>query len=50
MVISRPWEAHAFKGLKKSKLLVITRGPRAGSNYEKDTFRLKKPLLENDLK
>ncbi len=43
--VSQPWEAHAFKGIEDSELLVLTRGPRSGMNYEKDTFRLKNPLI-----
>jgi len=26
-------------------MLVLTKGPRAGMDYEKDTFRLEKPLI-----
>ena len=43
--VSHPWEAHAFKGIKESEMLVLTRGPRSGMNYEKDTFRLKTPII-----
>ena len=39
-------EAHATKALKDSELLVFTQGPRSGRNYEKDTFRLLKPLIK----
>ena len=40
-----PNEAHAFKAIKNSIFLVFTKGPRSGRNYEKDTFRLQKPLV-----
>ena len=34
-------ERHALKGISNhSELLIFTKGPRAGSNYEEDTFRL----------
>jgi len=38
-------EKHAIKALKDSEFLVFTQGPRGGKNYEKDTFRLLKPLI-----
>ena len=44
--VSLPHKKHAFKSLKKSRVLVLTKGPRAGQNYEIDTFRLiKNPLV-----
>jgi quercetin dioxygenase-like cupin family protein len=33
-------ERHALKALEDSELMVFTRGPRGGRNYESDTFRL----------
>ena len=39
-------EKHAIKALKDSEFLVFTQGPRGGKNYEKDTFRLSKPLVK----
>ena len=45
--VSYPFQKHAFKGIKKSRVLVLTKGPRAGKNYEIDTYRLKnKPLVK----
>ena len=45
--VSRPYQKHAFKSLKKSRVLVLTKGPRAGQNYEIDTFRLiNNPLVK----
>lgn len=38
-------EAHSFKALKDGSFLSITRGPRKGNNFEKDTYRLEELLL-----
>ena len=36
-------ERHALKGISDySELLIFTKGPRAGSDYEEDTIRLTK--------
>lgn len=45
-VVAEPNELHAFKALVKSEIFVFTKGPRAGFDYEKDTFRLEEPLLK----
>ncbi|MDX2470477.1 MAG: cupin domain-containing protein [SAR324 cluster bacterium] len=37
-------EAHALTALEDSSLLILTRGPRNGEEYESDTFRLDTPL------
>lgn len=34
------FEKHAIHALEDSVLLIITRGPRGGKNYEDDTFRV----------
>jgi dTDP-4-dehydrorhamnose 3,5-epimerase-like enzyme len=39
-------EHHAIKALNYSEMLVFTRGPRGGKEYESDTFRLKKNLID----
>ena len=39
-------EKHAIRAIKDSEFLVFTQGPRGGKNYEKDTFRLLKPLIK----
>lgn len=44
MVKSDVMEAHSLKALEDSSLLILTRGPRGGEDYESDTFRLEKPL------
>ncbi len=38
-------EEHALYAIEDSKLLIFTRGPRAGKEYESDTFRLKSKLI-----
>ena len=38
-------EAHAVKALTDSTFLVFTQGPRGGTEYENDTFRLNVPLI-----
>lgn len=49
-VVATPNEVHAFRaGAEPAEILVFTKGPRAGFDYEKDTFRLEKPILEAGL-
>ena len=43
-VVTMPNESHALTALEASELLVLTKGPRGGDNYEHDTFRLDNPL------
>ena len=45
-VESLPNQVHAFKALEEAEILVFTKGPRAGFDYERDTFRLSKKILE----
>jgi quercetin dioxygenase-like cupin family protein len=45
MVCDEPGVAHAWKAIKDTEVLVFTRGPRSGEDYESDTERLKVPLL-----
>jgi quercetin dioxygenase-like cupin family protein len=44
LVISPPRERHAFRALEDSKLLAFCTGPRAGRQYETDTFKLDIPI------
>lgn len=44
-IVTLPNERHALVGLEDSELLVLTRGPRGGKEYESDTFRLVTPLV-----
>ena len=45
LVVSPPLESHAFEALEESVLLAFCQGPRGGSQYETDTFRLDEPLI-----
>jgi len=45
MMKHEPGEKHAWEALEDTDCLVFTRGPRAGENYESDTYRLDEPLL-----
>lgn len=40
MLESPVFERHALHAVEDSVLLIITRGPRGGKNYEDDTFRV----------
>ena len=45
-VVSYENERHALKGISDySEVLIFTKGPRAGSDYEEDTFRLSEDEL-----
>jgi len=46
LVISPPLERHALEALEDSVLLAFCHGPRAGTQYEVDTFRLDPPLCD----
>lgn len=43
--VTRENERHALKGVTDAQVLILTKGPRAGSQYENDTFRLTDPLI-----
>lgn len=45
-VITPANERHALKGLSDAEVLILTKGPRAGLQYESDTFRLDVPLID----
>lgn len=47
--VTRERERHALRGLTAAEVLILTKGPRAGSQYENDTFRLAEPLLKSEL-
>lgn len=47
LVVSPPMESHAFEALEDSVLLAFCKGPRAGTQYETDTFRLEVPLVNS---
>lgn len=44
--MSPAFERHALKGLTEAEVLILTKGPRKGSQYENDTFRLTVPLID----
>ncbi len=44
LVTSPPGENHTFQALADSIILSLSRGPRRGFDFEKDVFRLPKPL------
>ena len=46
-ILTKPNERHALIGMEESELLVLTKGPRSGTEYESDTFRLDQPLEKN---
>ena len=45
-VLTGPNEHHALVALQDSELMVFTKGPRGGKEYETDTYRLKIPLIK----
>lgn len=40
-----PNEFHALKAITPAQVLIMTKGPRAGFDYESDTYRLAVPLI-----
>lgn len=46
LVMNPAGEKHAFKALEDSCFLSLTKGPRQGQDFESDTYRLDKKLLE----
>jgi quercetin dioxygenase-like cupin family protein len=45
LIVNTPLEHHAFEAVDDCTMLVLTRGPRGGEDYEKDTYRLATPLI-----
>jgi oxalate decarboxylase/phosphoglucose isomerase-like protein (cupin superfamily) len=45
LVRTPPIERHAIVALEDTEVLVLTKGPRSGSDYESDTYRLEEPLI-----
>ena len=41
-------ESHALQAVTDAEVLILTKGPRAGAQYEDDTFRLDQPLIAPD--
>ena len=46
LAVTGPEERHALLALEDSELMVFTKGPRGGKEYESDTFRLEVPLVK----
>ena len=44
-ILLGPNEKHAFIALENFHMMVFTKGPRGGKEYENDTFRLSKNLI-----
>jgi len=39
LALTSPMEKHTMVAIEDSEFLVLTRGPRGGANYEKDTYQ-----------
>ena len=46
MMVSLPLERHALHAIEDAEILIITKGPRNGLDYEADTFRVEPLHLE----
>ena len=46
LIRTPPVERHAVQAIEDCTMVVLTRGPRAGDNYESDTLRLAEPLIK----
>lgn len=46
-VVTGPNVRHALVALEESKLMVLTKGPRGGKEYESDTYRLDRPIASS---
>jgi quercetin dioxygenase-like cupin family protein len=45
--VTRENESHALQAVEEAEVLILTKGPRAGTDYENDTFRLDVPLIDS---
>jgi dTDP-4-dehydrorhamnose 3,5-epimerase-like enzyme len=48
VLMTGPMEAHAIEALEDTTMVVLTRGPRGGREYESDTYRLESPLIDSE--
>ncbi len=48
VLMTGPDESHAIEALEDTTMVVMTRGPRGGREYESDTYRLDAPLIPAD--
>jgi hypothetical protein len=46
LILTEKKEQHAIKALSNSEMLIFTKGPRGGKEYESDTFKLIKKLID----
>ncbi len=46
LAVIGPDERHALVGAEDSELMVFTKGPRGGKEYETDTYRMDEPLVK----
>jgi dTDP-4-dehydrorhamnose 3,5-epimerase-like enzyme len=46
VIMNPPYEHHALTALEDTQFLVLTAGLRGGRDYEKDTFRLERPMQD----
>lgn len=46
VVLNECLEHHCLEALEDSVMLVMTRGPRGGDDYERDTYRLETSLVD----
>ena len=49
LILTPPMQKHALIAMEDSEFLVLTRGPRGGKDYEKDTYRLTEKLTDLEL-
>ena len=45
LILTEKNEKHAIKALVNSEMLVFTKGPRGGKEYESDTYKLTDNLV-----
>ena len=45
--VTRPNDRHALQAMEDSEVMVFTKGPRGGKEYESDTYRLDVPLVSS---
>jgi quercetin dioxygenase-like cupin family protein len=48
LTVTLPNDKHALFALEVSEVMVFTKGPRGGKEYESDTFRLDVPLITTE--
>ena len=48
LTVTRPNDRHALCAMENSEVMVFTKGPRGGKEYESDTFRLDVPLVMSE--